>query len=145
MIQPDALDWKIIDLLRKEHLNNNALARELDVSEGTIRQRVKRLKDAEILRVTGRINPDILEEQQLALIGIQVGEASKLEAKAREISRLPQVLSTSIVSGRYDVMAEVLVASNRGLVDFLTEHLSTVEGLQSSETFLLLKSYGKFV
>lgn len=145
MIQPDTLDWKIINLLREEHLNNNALARELDVSEGTIRQRVKRLKDAEILRVTGQINPDILEEQQLALIGIQVGEASKLEAKAKEVSRLPHVLSTSIVSGRYDVMAEVLVSSNRGLVDFLTEHLSTVKGLQSSETFLLLKSYGKFV
>lgn len=145
MIQPDQLDWKILQKLRQESWNNNALARELGVSEGTIRQRIKRLKDADILKVRGQINPDVLELQQLALIGINVGEASKLETKAKEIADLEHVLSVSVVSGRYDVMAEVLVDSNKGLVEFLTHQLSRVEGLNSSETFLMLKSYNKYV
>jgi len=145
VMKPDDLDWKIMDLLRQENYNNNLLARELDVSEGTIRQRIKRLKESEILKVSGQINPDILEEQQVALIGVNVGNVQHLEAKAEEISRLPHVLSASITSGRYDVMAEVLVSSNKGLVDFLTRHLSTVEGLHGSETFLLLKSFHKYV
>jgi Lrp/AsnC family transcriptional regulator for asnA, asnC and gidA len=55
------------------------------------------------------------------------------------------VLSVSIASGRYDLIAEVLVDSNRGLVRFLTEELSAVEGVISSESFLMLKSYNKFV
>jgi Lrp/AsnC family transcriptional regulator for asnA, asnC and gidA len=145
MYKPDEIDWNIISLLREEDENNNALARKLGVSEGTVRQRIRRLKEADILRVRGLINPDILEEQQLALIGINVGPANKLESKAREIAALEHVLSASIVSGRYDVIAEVLVSSNKGLVDFLTHHLSTVEGLQSSETFLTLKSFNRFV
>jgi Lrp/AsnC family transcriptional regulator for asnA, asnC and gidA len=143
--QPDEMDWKIIDLLRTEHLNNHAIARELGVSEGMIRQRIKRLKEAEILRVRGQINPDILEDQQLAMIGINLHDASLLESKAKEISKLPQVLSASIVSGRYDVMAEVLVNSNKGLVDFLTRSLSSISGINSSETFLILKSFHRYV
>jgi Lrp/AsnC family transcriptional regulator for asnA, asnC and gidA len=145
MYKPDEIDWKIISMLREEYDSNNSLARRLGVSEGTVRQRIRRLKDADVLRVRGQINPDILEEQQLALIGINVGPANKLEAKAREIAALEHVLSASIVSGRYDVIAEVLVSSNKGLVDFLTHQLSTVDGLQSSETFLMLKAFNRFV
>ncbi|AHC14426.1 Lrp/AsnC family transcriptional regulator [Salinispira pacifica] len=143
--QPDDVDWNIIDLLRSGAMSNNAVARELNISEGTVRQRIKRLKDADILRVRGQINPDILPRQQLAIIGINLGDSRTLENKAREIGDLQHVLSASIVSGRFDVMAEVLVDSNQGLVDFLTRQLSTVDGVISSETFLMLKSFHRFV
>lgn len=143
--QPDDVDWNIIDLLRSGAMSNNAVARELNISEGTVRQRIKRLKDADILRVRGQINPDILPRQQLAIIGINLGDSRTLEKKAREIGDLQHVLSASIVSGRFDVMAEVLVDSNQGLVDFLTRQLSTVDGVISSETFLMLKSFHRFV
>jgi hypothetical protein len=39
----------------------------------------------------------------------------------------------------------VLVESNHGLVDFLTTELAAVEDVTTTESFLLLKSYGKFV
>jgi hypothetical protein len=55
------------------------------------------------------------------------------------------VLSVSIVSGRCDLMAEVLVDSNKGLVKFLTEQLSPVKGITHSESFLMLKHYRKFL
>jgi Lrp/AsnC family transcriptional regulator for asnA, asnC and gidA len=40
---------------------------------------------------------------------------------------------------------EVLTDSNRGLVNFLTESLASVGGIRSSESFIMLKSYQKFV
>jgi len=142
---PDETDWKIIDRLRQENSTNTVLARELGFSEGAVRQRIKRLKEAGILRVAAQINPDVLEDQQIALIAIKVRETALLEKKAREVAALDKVLSVSIVSGRYDLMAEVLVDSNHGLVDFLTADLSRVRDVTSSESFLLLKSYGKHV
>lgn len=142
---PDDVDWSIIELLRSAAMSNNAVARELNISEGTVRQRIRRLKEADILRVRGQINPDILPQQQLAIIGINLGDSKTLEKKAGEIADLQNVLSASIVSGRFDVMAEVLVDSNQGLVDFLTRQLSTVDGVISSETFLMLKSFHRFV
>lgn len=144
-MQPDDTDWKIIDILRRGYVPNNTIARELDISEGTVRLRLKKLRDAGILEIKALINPETLANKQLALIAMRVAESRLLESKAAEIATLENVLSVSIVSGRYDLIAEVLVDSNRGLVHFLTEELPAVEGVLSSESFLLLKNYGKFV
>ena len=60
-------------------------------------------------------------------------------------AELEHVMSVSILSGQYDLLMEVLVASNKGLIRFLTEELSAVEGLTRTETFLLLRSYNKWI
>lgn len=144
-VEPDELDWKIIDILRVESVPNSTVAETLGVSEGTVRARIKKLKEAGILQIRALINPDVLANKQLVLVGMKVTEARLLEAKAKELASLPEVVSVSIVSGRYDLVAEVMTDSNRGLVSFLTGPLAGVEGIQSSESFLMLQSYGKFV
>jgi len=144
-MQPDETDWSIIRILQSGYVPNNTIARDLGISEGTVRARLKKLKDAGILEVKALINPDVLENKQLALIAMHVAEARLLERKAEEVAALENVLSVSIASGRYDLIAEVLVDSNRGLVRFLTEELSSVQGVLGSESFLMLKSWGKFV
>jgi Lrp/AsnC family transcriptional regulator for asnA, asnC and gidA len=144
-IQLDTTDQEIIKILREEHISNTDLAKELGVSEGTVRQRLKKLKQSGILKITAGINPDVLENQQAALVAVNVAKAALLEHKAGELSELPHVLSVSIVSGRYDLLVEVLVDSNHGLVDFLTGELAEVEDISATESFLLLKSYGKYV
>ncbi|MDC7223073.1 MAG: Lrp/AsnC family transcriptional regulator [Spirochaetales bacterium] len=145
MYTPDDLDWKIIDILREEDQSNNAVARQLGISEGTVRQRLKRLKEADILTIRAQINPEVLEDQQLAMVGITIQESCYLKERVEEISALPSVLSASITSGRYDIIAEVLSESNHGLVEFLTDQLSGIKGIQSTETFVILKSYKKYV
>ena len=144
-MQPDEMDWKITKILRKGFESNNAIARKLGVSEGMIRKRITRLKDAGILVVRGLINPEVLDHQQIAIIGVNVAESKLLDSKAREIAGLPGVHSVSIVSGRYDLIVEVMVDSNKGLVQFLTQTLSRVKGILKTESFLLLKSYHKYV
>ncbi|WP_304223256.1 Lrp/AsnC family transcriptional regulator [Gracilinema caldarium] len=141
----DTTDWNIINILKEGYENNNTIARALGLSEGTIRSRIKRLREAGVMQIRALINPEVLDNKQLALVAMRVAESRLLETKAEEVSRLPNVLSVSIASGRYDLIAEVLVDSNRGLVRFLTEELSGVEGVVSSESFLMLKSYNKFV
>lgn len=144
-MQPDEIDWKIINILRENFVPNNAIARELGVSEGMIRQRVKRLKEAGILKIKALINPDVLENLQLAMVAINITESALLKKRADQIANLKNVLSVSFTSGRYDLFAEVLVSSNRDLVRFLTEELPNVEGVTNTETFMMLRSYGKFV
>jgi Lrp/AsnC family transcriptional regulator for asnA, asnC and gidA len=144
-MQPDQTDWKIISILKESYVPNNTIARRLGVSEGTVRARLKRLMEAGILQIRALINPDVLENQQLVIVAIRVAESKLLERKAEELSRLPNVLSVSIASGRYDLITEVLLDSNRGLVRFLTEELSTIEGILASESFIMLKSWQKYV
>ena len=144
-MQPDATDWKIIGILQEGWVPNNTIARQLGVSEGTVRTRLKRLKDAGILTIRALINPDVLANKQLVLVAMNVAESRLLESKAQEISNLSNVISVSLASGRYDLLAEVLVDSNKGLVLFLTEELSRIEGITRSESFIMLKSYNKYV
>ena len=144
-MQPDKIDWKIINILSKKYLPNSTVAKKLDLSEGTIRQRVKKLQDAGILKIKALWDPDVLENQQLAIIVANVAQANLLDVKAREITKLKDVLSVSIVSGRYDILIDVLVDSNKGLIKFLTEQLSQVNGISTTESFVTLKSYNRWV
>ena len=143
--QPDDIDWQIIRRLREQLVSNSELARDMNVSEGMIRRRIQRLRDAGIIALRAQINTEVLANQQLAVIGVSVAESRLLDEKARQIAALDDVLSVSIVSGRYDLLVEVLVDSNHGLVRFLTEELSTIAGISKTESFVLLKSYDKLV
>ena len=144
-MQPDKTDWKIIHMLSERHMTNTEIARKLGVSEGTIRQRLKRLQARGIVKIKALRDPNLLQNQQLALVTVNVSEPRLLDIKAQEISKLDHVLSVSILSGQYDLIIEVLVDSNQGLIRFLTEELAAVEGLLKTETFLLLRSYNQWI
>jgi Lrp/AsnC family transcriptional regulator for asnA, asnC and gidA len=144
-MQPDKTDWKLIHTLSERHVSNTEIARKLGVSEGTVRQRLKRLTSAGILRIKALRDPNLLQDQQLALVAVSLTEARLLDVKAREIAKLEHVRSVALVSGQYDLIVEVLVDSNKGLVRFLTEELATVEGLRKTETFLFLRTYNKWI
>ena len=141
----DERDWAIIELLRAGTISNSAVAKELGVSEGMIRQRIKRLRELGILSLRGLINPDILANRQVVWLGANVMESHLLAEKAQEISHLKDVLSVSIVSGRFDLVIELLLDSHHGLVDFLIDQLSQVAGISRTESFVTLKTYSKFV
>ena len=144
-MQPDKTDWQIIELLSEKHMPNNQIAKQLGVSEGTIRRRIKALQDAGIMKIKALLDPDVLKNQQMAIIMASVTETKLLKKKAVEISKLNNVSSVSITTGQYDLLIEVLVDSNKGLVSFITGTLSTVKGISKTETYMILKSYGKFV
>ncbi len=144
-MQPDEIDWKIINLLSENHQTNTELAGKLGVSEGMVRQRIKRLQEAGVIKIRALRDPNVLENQQLAVLGINVAESRLLDYKAKEISGLDGVLSVAIVSGRYDLLVEILVDSNKGLIQFLTKTLSSVAGISKTETFVMLKTYKKWL
>jgi Lrp/AsnC family transcriptional regulator, regulator for asnA, asnC and gidA len=98
-----------------------------------------------VLTIRGLVNPEVLTEQQLAFVMVTLKEAKLLDGKATEISELPHVLSVSLITGHYDLMIEVIVQSNKGLVNFLTDELSNIDGIAHSETFLSLKSINKYI
>ena len=144
-MQPDNTDWNIINRLSENYAPNSVVARKMGLSEGAVRQRIKKLQDAGILKIKALRNPEILENQQLALLGVNVVESKLLDQKAQEIAELEGVLSVAIVSGRYDLIVEILVASNKGLIQFLTKTLSTVKGISKTETFVMLKTHKKWL
>jgi len=141
MVQLNQLDWEIIGELQKNGREpNSTIAKKLNVTEGTIRQRVKKLLEAGVLRVSGQLNPEFLEGHQLILMGINIKESKRLEKTFHELSNLEEVHSVAITSGRYDLFIQVIVSNNLGVVNFLTKSMSKIDGISQTETFVLLKT-----
>ena len=142
----DEIDRGIVAALRADgRTNNSVIAARLGVAEGTVRQRMRKLTEAGVVRISALVNPEIISEHQLCMVGLKLSESKRLESVATEISQLPEVRSVAIVTGRYDLLTEVLVDSNHGLIRFLSESLAKVVGIESTETFLLLKTYDKWI
>lgn len=72
-------------------------------------------------------------EVRPALAGLK-NNGRRLEECALAVGRLPTVLTTMIVTGRYDLMAVALASSRRTRVEFVTDQLAHVPGVNDSET-----------
>jgi Lrp/AsnC family transcriptional regulator, regulator for asnA, asnC and gidA len=142
----DDLDKNIIEILNNDgRANNKDIAAALSVSEGTIRNRINKLRETGLLTISGLISPDDVDSRQLVFLGINVAKSKNLLKKSKQISKLENVLSVSITSGRYDMIVEVWVDVKYGLIDFLSKQLAEVTEIAATESFLVMKSCNKYI
>lgn len=135
----DQTDLAIIDALQKDgRVAFAQIAEQLGVSPGMIRQRYSRLVDEGFLKVVAITNPMRMGYEAMAMIGIRA-EGSKLLDVAEKISKLDEVIYLVVSSGRFDIFAEVVCRDHADLLRFITEKLSTIDGVRESESFIHLK------
>lgn len=135
----DQVDLQIIEAMRKDgRVAFAQIAEQLGVSPGTIRQRYNRLVEQGFLKVVAITNPLRMGYKTMAMIGIRV-DGSKLLNVAEKISKLDEVIYMVISSGRFDIFAEVVCRDHEDLLRFITEKLSTIDGVRESESFMHLK------
>ena len=134
----DNLDSKIVGILQKDGRASNAgIAREVGVSEGTVRRRLKRLVDAQLINVVALIDPSRLGYSFEAIVGIQV-DPDKIDESSETISELDGVSWVVVTTGAYDIFAWITVESAEVLGNFLRDKLGSVNGVRRTETFVNL-------
>ncbi|MFZ1042032.1 MAG: Lrp/AsnC family transcriptional regulator [Anaerolineales bacterium] len=139
MVSLDEIDQHILDAMRKDGRAAFAqIAAKLKVSPGMIRQRYNRLVDMGMLKVVAISNPLQRGFKTMALIGIRTDGNQMLDV-ADAISNLKEVVYLVVVSGRFDIMAEVICRDHEDLLNFITEKLYAIDGVRESETFMHLK------
>ncbi len=136
----DKTNIDIIKELRQGKKSFKKIADKLAITENTVRSRVNRLQDEGVLEICGLVDPAKLPGHRVVIIGIKLSEMNLVE-KGKEISKLKGVISTSVVTGRYDLIVLVLFQEGFGLLEFYTEEISQVDGVRSVETFVVYKSY----
>ena len=84
----DELDSQIIKILQQDGRASNAgIARDVGVSEGTVRRRLKRLVQEEFIQVVALPDPAKLGLESQALVGVQV-EPDKIDPGGRRPGRV---------------------------------------------------------
>lgn len=111
------------------------LARELGVSEATIRNRYHRLSGSDVLQVVGVTNPLTLGFESSALVGVRVA-GSPMEV-AKELAGWKEASYVVVTAGQFDVLVEVICSDRLHLMDVVSR-VRRLEEVVATETFVYL-------
>ena len=132
-MQIDDLDRKILQHLRDDgRVSYVTLANEFAVSEGTIRKRVRKLEENQVLQIVGVTDPFKVGMDTVAFIWLKV-ERNKLECVINEVKTIKEIRYLVITTGSYDVVAMAVLPNRERLIQLLNKQLGQIPGVQSTE------------
>ena len=130
------MDNNIIKLLQVDGRASNAkIAREVGVSEGTVRRRLRRLIQDNVIHVIAVPNLEQMGFGSAALIGVQV-DPGRIKEVADAISALNEAHYVAITLGSFDIFAWVGLESAEQLGVFVRAKIHPITGVRRTETFV---------
>jgi len=140
-------DRKLIAVLAEDgQQSTGQVSERLGVTAPTARTRMKNLISAGVLKIAGLVDPFKVRGLEVALVGINVQTHSKMDDMMERIAGLDRVNWVAVVTGRYDIVAEVVLTSGTDdLYTFINEDLSNLGGVSSSESFVVMKAKRKWI
>jgi Lrp/AsnC family transcriptional regulator for asnA, asnC and gidA len=134
----DKIDIAIIGHLQVDGRRPfTAIAKDLGISEASVRQRVGRLLRSKAMQIVAVSSP-----LDLGLIWAQVHlrvKGDRIEAAAEAVAELPQVDYVSICAGDVDIIVGVVARDRDELHDVLVNHIRTIPGIEQADFLLNLR------
>lgn len=130
----DEVDRRILDhLVRDARTSNRRIAQALDVTEGTVRARIRRMEEKNQIRITAVTNIRRLANPMLAFLRVEVERGSHVRDVAEALARDPRIGFVAIMVGRFAILAITLVQSTEQLSVFLHGNVYTIPGVRHVE------------
>ena len=137
----DEKDRAIVSILQYDgRAPFTKIAEELNITEGSVRQRVKRLIETQKLKIVGIAQPEEMGWNEAGIIGINV-QADRIMEVADAIAQLPEVSYLIQAAGEFDFFAEVYCRDRDHFVSFLNNRLQKIPGVDRTQSFLILKMH----
>ena len=138
----DEVDLKIIRILQADgRAPFTAIAKDLGISEGAVRNRVGQLIASRVLRIIGVADPMALGHDAFAMVGLKIAPGNDPEKAAQYFHDRDEVTYVLFVAGRYDLLVEVICKTHDELAHFLREHCYSRPDLASVEPMVGLAMY----
>jgi DNA-binding Lrp family transcriptional regulator len=137
----DDIDQQLIAQLRQNaRLSVADLAHRLQVSRGTVTNRLRKLEDQQVIvGYTVRLKPDAQTERIRAWMAVEV-EGNQTRRVIASLLGEPGVSALHDTNGRWDLLAEIEVGSMQELSQSL-ERVRLISGIRGTETSIHLASY----
>ncbi|MBW2612142.1 MAG: AsnC family transcriptional regulator [Deltaproteobacteria bacterium] len=143
----DAMDSKIISLLEQNgRMPNTELAKKLKTSETTIRKRIKRLIDNELIKIVAIRNRARLGYDLSGNIRI-TADTKKTRSIGSSLSKMDQIWYVAQLAGYDNFDVEFSVASQHDLL-VLLDKINKIDGVISTRPSIrlqLMKHLGEFM
>jgi Lrp/AsnC family transcriptional regulator for asnA, asnC and gidA len=135
----DDLDRGIIGILQKNgRTPNREIARVLDISEATVRNRVSRLLEENLINIVAAPTPKAVGLTMSAIIGVSV-EMRQLDHVVDTIVGYGEVRYLGIATGQHDLIIEAFFEDQEHMLQFVTKKLGHLDGVLNVETSVILK------
>ena len=135
----DQVDCQMITLLQKDgRISNTDLAKEIGISEATVRTRLNRLINEEYIQIVAVSNPIKLGFKIVGNIRIHV-EIKKMDKIIRELKKLKPLWFIVQTTGGTGIDTEFVVKSLDELNELIFEKINKIDGIVRTETTLFLK------
>ena len=135
----DRTDRQIIGHLQEEGtLTNAALARNIGVSEETVRRRLKRLTQEGLLRIVAIPNDEMMGLGTKALLGVKT-DPGLVDAAAEIMAENSAIQWIVVTTGQFDLVAQVAVTDTVTLYEVM-QHLGKIVAVDSIEAMVVLDS-----
>ena len=132
-------------LLEDNHLNAEQMAQVLNLSEAEVNRQLDELKQQRVLLgwspVLNLSHEDAGTVRAVIEVRITPERGGGFNRLAERISKFDEVESCYLMSGGYDLLVFVNGASLQKVAAFVSEKLSTLEGVLSTATHFMLRSY----
>jgi DNA-binding Lrp family transcriptional regulator len=132
-------------LLQGERLSTLHMAEVLGLKESEVEAALRQLEiDGKLLGWRPVLNPEAGEETIVrAVIEVKISPEREggFDKLALRISRFDEVESCHLMSGSYDLLLFCSGKSLRAVASFVSERLSTIDGVLSTATHFLLRTY----
>ncbi|MCD6248251.1 MAG: Lrp/AsnC family transcriptional regulator [Hadesarchaea archaeon] len=134
----DEIDIEIIRMLEKDgRMSFRDIAKKLKISEGTVYNRVKRMREKGIIKgFSARTDPMKLGKDLVAVIGLRVLGGHLVEVE-KDIAKYDQVRAVYDVTGDYDAILIARFSTRAELNRFIKEVLSH-EFVDRTATYVVL-------
>jgi len=127
----DDIDQSIIAELRLDgRATNQQIANKLGLTAATVSTRIKRMEDADKLRVVAVSDFSAHGYNLLMQVAVEVDGRPAAEVAA-ELAELPEVFAVHLVTGRYDIDMLVALRDYDELSELMLNRLAGVSGIRS--------------
>lgn len=138
----DGLNSQIIAILEKDGRTAfSEIAHTLEVSEGTIRNRVNALRESNMLRIVAIADPVARDYRTDAILGVKVAPGVAPAQVAERLGDDHRVVYVLWVAGRFDLIIEIVSDDANALQNFLEEEIHSNQDIADIEVMLGLKNF----
>jgi Lrp/AsnC family transcriptional regulator for asnA, asnC and gidA len=134
----DRLDCQLIRLLQKDgRMPNNAIAQALNISEFTVRRRLKRLLLNGIIRIVAVADPIDLGFEIAGNLKIRIN-LKKADHVLKELVKIDSLIWVALTTGGTDIDADFITRSLKEFQELIFKKISKIDGVLSTETSLMV-------
>lgn len=140
--QLDVIDKKILDFLVKNtRMPFTEIAKQMDVSAGTIHVRVKKMEDAGII-LGSSLNIDYskLNYHFTAFIGILLTKSNRTQDVLKQLTTIPNVIEASVISGKYNIFCKVKARNTEDAKSIIYQ-IDDIQDVMRTESMISMEEF----